>query len=1186
MSFEEPEKIVSGFKFRDYMDNKEAILKSLSNPPVALTAYEIRTRLRVKSLKLQDYQIISELRKLHSDGSVRLDAGRWSIVGLERKIIETSNKENNVQSFNHRAIPDSLQIPTSTEWAPGKSPILNIDFKEKEATEGVVNSENQYAGAWGRFRRLLNYYADCVKNEEGAEASAYLTDFQKRFIYLNQFGSWYPKAGKKWALKIPISFLNNFVNNPELYKEEAVLILGYPLQVWSNKDAENAPSSFIKPIFTFQLDYKRTSQYFEISCDDPWPEVNLGWLEYAIRKPEEQRGFLAACGLILRSNSGECLNDGIHYTISPEFPTLASVITSTFGERVKESIRPESVSSMPLCERPESGIYNRAVIMVGNRTRYAKNLIRELHQIGNFSDEQLDQTALKCIFKDEKSSKNSNSSIPHEGIVLETTSLNCEQREAVSSLLQGEISVITGPPGTGKSQVVAAAIMNSRLKGQTVIFTSRNHKAIDAVVNRLNGKEESPVIIRANSKEDPFLNVGFEEAISRLLSEQYIYDAHDRWKKIQIEIDDLLTKRGELAQQANEIQNLRDRIGEIEGKMSEISILLTKEFINELNDSLNDFPIKIVKELRQNFKDFIHIKRKLSFIEELIWSAKLWKFLFEIKILISYLNKCCPSFKLEKFRISTAWLAKFSVHLEYFYRAVDFCQFRKELIPIENKLKTLPKFEDVVEQINTITNKLEIKIPQAIQLDLKRRTGLPKDADRESFATLRSSLRGLNNSIANDQDRTAVRDALEKFSPTLLQHFPAWGVTNLTIGSRLPLVPALFDLAIIDEASQCDIPSAIPILFRSKKVGVVGDPYQLSHVTKIKGSKDVLLRKRHGLTQVNNDQRFAFPDTSLYDLFAQTNGVNPTLLRDTYRSVDEIAAYSNDLFYKGSLRVLTLSDKLNIPKGTKPGIHWSDVKSEIRTAGPHGCIAPQEIEEIVRILRKLLLEDNFSGTVGVVTPFHQQKIRLMDKVVSEFSFEVRQRSNLIVDTSHGFQGDERDVIIMSLCSGPDMPQGSLGFIRENPNLMNVAVSRARAVIHIVGNKDWVEKCGIKHLQRLVFSPLRSAQRTSNNNPFYPHESPWEKILYDALKEQGVLAEPQRPIVGRRLDLSLERANKRIDIEVDGDCVHRNPDGTRKHDDVWRDIQLQAIGWKVMRFWVYELREDLKGCVNKILKEWS
>ena len=80
-------------------------------------------------------------------------------------------------------------------------------------------------------------------------------------------------------------------------------------------------------------------------------------------------------------------------------------------------------------------------------------------------------------------------------------------------------------------------------------------------------------------------------------------------------------------------------------------------------------------------------------------------------------------------------------------------------------------------------------------------------------------------------------------------------------------------------------------------------------------------------------------------------------------------------------------------------------------------------------------------------------------------------------------------------------------------------------------------------------------------------------------------EPQHPTLGRRLDLALINKEKRIDIEVDGDRYHRNPDGTRKRDDVWRDIQLQGSGWKVIRFWVYQLREDIESCVNKTIKLW-
>jgi very-short-patch-repair endonuclease len=69
-------------------------------------------------------------------------------------------------------------------------------------------------------------------------------------------------------------------------------------------------------------------------------------------------------------------------------------------------------------------------------------------------------------------------------------------------------------------------------------------------------------------------------------------------------------------------------------------------------------------------------------------------------------------------------------------------------------------------------------------------------------------------------------------------------------------------------------------------------------------------------------------------------------------------------------------------------------------------------------------------------------------------------------------------------------------------------------------------------------------------------------------------------------VSNKNQNRKVDIEVDGDKYHRNRDGSRKKDDVWRDIQLHGMGWIVMRFWVYQLREDLNGCVEKILATWS
>jgi very-short-patch-repair endonuclease len=96
------------------------------------------------------------------------------------------------------------------------------------------------------------------------------------------------------------------------------------------------------------------------------------------------------------------------------------------------------------------------------------------------------------------------------------------------------------------------------------------------------------------------------------------------------------------------------------------------------------------------------------------------------------------------------------------------------------------------------------------------------------------------------------------------------------------------------------------------------------------------------------------------------------------------------------------------------------------------------------------------------------------------------------------------------------------------------------------------------------------------------ESPWEEQLFHALKAQGLEPIPQFPLAGRRLDLAVFGNGCKLDVEVDGDRWHRDASGRRKSSDLWRDHQIRSLGWEVKRYWVYQLREDLDGCVDDII----
>jgi len=202
-------------------------------------------------------------------------------------------------------------------------------------------------------------------------------------------------------------------------------------------------------------------------------------------------------------------------------------------------------------------------------------------------------------------------------------------------------------------------------------------------------------------------------------------------------------------------------------------------------------------------------------------------------------------------------------------------------------------------------------------------------------------------------------------------------------------------------------------------------------------------------------------------------------------------------------------------------------------------------------------------------------------VSQEFGPEIPSHWRFHVDTADGFQGDERDVILLSLPGGANMPRGSLWFLGEGRNRFNVAVSRARALLHVFADQDWCRGCGIPHIQA-----LHRAWETFAAHSDQPFRADligpvWEPKLAEALGAAGVPFQQQYPACGRFLDFAVFHDKHKLDVEVDGELYHRASDGSRKIDDLYRDLMLIANGWKVIRFWVYQLREDMDACVQKV-----
>lgn len=188
---------------------------------------------------------------------------------------------------------------------------------------------------------------------------------------------------------------------------------------------------------------------------------------------------------------------------------------------------------------------------------------------------------------------------------------------------------------------------------------------------------------------------------------------------------------------------------------------------------------------------------------------------------------------------------------------------------------------------------------------------------------------------------------------------------------------------------------------------------------------------------------------------------------DHHRSHADIIEFSNQEFYEGSLRVATNYDRLKLLDSEKNGIRWINVVGFVERPVSGGAVNEIEAKEVVSELKKLI-ERNYQGTIGIVTPFRAQANLIRQIVENSKDLASKLINNdFLVDTVHKFQGDERDIMIFSPVVSKNMPEGALGFMRNNGNLFNVAITRARAMLLVVGDQDATIKCNVSYLENFA-----------------------------------------------------------------------------------------------------------------------
>ncbi len=422
---------------------------------------------------------------------------------------------------------------------------------------------------------------------------------------------------------------------------------------------------------------------------------------------------------------------------------------------------------------------------------------------------------------------------------------------------------------------------------------------------------------------------------------------------------------------------------------------------------------------------------------------------------------------------------------------------------------------------------------------------------------------------------TKSKRLLAEDARLLLSHRPIWAISKLSVPTRVPLVAGLFDFLVIDESSQCDIASALPLLARAKRVVVVGDPMQLSFIPQLSRQQEHALMDAAGIPK-GRRHAIAQSVNSMFDLAEKRPVSRSMFLADQFRSAPGIVDYINDEYYGGRLVARRDEGDLRLPRDYKPGLEWRDVKGRPGWEDG-GNINAIEADAIVALIVDLVRNRMFSGSIGVLSPFTTQVARLSGLTRQILTDEERARVALKVATIDKFQGGEADVVLFSPVIASGAGFGIVNFLRRERRRLNVAISRARALCLVVGDLSYALESDIPHIRNL-------ARRATS--PFSPpregFDSEWERRLDAAMRRRGLNPIPQHPVGSKYLDFALFEQEVKLDVEVDGRAFHTDFDGNRKISDLLRDKELMARGWKVRRFWVSELHYDMESCLDPCL----
>jgi len=509
------------------------------------------------------------------------------------------------------------------------------------------------------------------------------------------------------------------------------------------------------------------------------------------------------------------------------------------------------------------------------------------------------------------------------------------------------------------------------------------------------------------------------------------------------------------------------------------------------------------------------------------------------------------------------------------------------------------------------------------------------DAEQKAFKkTYVAGRRDVEHEFGKSMRFRSIRDLAAGNTGQVIQDLkPIWLMSPLSVSDTLPLDPDLFDVVIFDEASQIPLEEAIPALYRSHQVIIVGDEMQLpptSFFSSTRGEEESVLVEEEG-------ERIEIDLDSDSFLTQSAQNVPSTLLAWHYRSrYESLISFSNAAFYSGNL--YTIPDRKSAAAAeTEAEISVSTVEQAdanvdallARSISFHYMqngvyedrVNPTEAAYIARLVRGLLQGDS-KLSIGVVAFSEAQQGEIeaaLDNLAEEDpEFSARLESEfsreeddvfcgLFVKNLENVQGDERDIIIMSVCYARN-PQGKMlmnfGPInqRGGEKRLNVIFSRAKHHMAIVSSirhgqitndfndgarslKSFLQYAeavsrGDEAMARVVLEGLNPLSRKALAP--LSREDAVATSLVSALRSRGYVADLNVGQSRFRCDVAVRKeadALYQLGILIDTDSQYANPNLLDRY--LMQPSILGAFGWQVTMVLTKDWYHDPESVLSRI-----